>query len=80
MRRIIVPALLVLALSVPAGVALTGTATANPAPAAGSAAEQGRFFPSVIPLPNGWQPEGIATGRGTSFYVGSLREIGRAHV
>ena len=29
-------------------------------------------FPEVIALPDGWQPEGIATGRGTSFYVGSL--------
>jgi sugar lactone lactonase YvrE len=28
----------------------------------------------VISLPDGWQPEGIATGRGTSFYVGSLRD------
>ena len=29
-------------------------------------------FPSTIDLPNGWRPEGIANGRGTSFYVGSL--------
>ena len=29
-------------------------------------------FPAVIPLPNGFQPEGIATGRGTTFYVGSI--------
>jgi sugar lactone lactonase YvrE len=29
-------------------------------------------FPSTIPLPNGWQPEGIAAGRGTTFYVGSI--------
>jgi len=29
-------------------------------------------FPEVIPLPNGFQPEGIATGRGTTFYVGSI--------
>jgi sugar lactone lactonase YvrE len=29
-------------------------------------------FPAVIPLPDGWQPEGIATGRGTTFYVGSI--------
>ncbi len=29
-------------------------------------------FPSVIPLPNGWQPEGIAVGRGANFYVGSI--------
>lgn len=32
----------------------------------------GEPFPSVIALPDGFQPEGIATGRGTSFYVGSL--------
>jgi sugar lactone lactonase YvrE len=29
-------------------------------------------FPEVIALPNGFRPEGIAIGRGTSFYVGSL--------
>ncbi len=29
-------------------------------------------FPETIPLPNGWQPEGIAIGRGTTFYVGSI--------
>lgn len=29
-------------------------------------------FPDNIPLPNGWQPEGIAVGRGTIFYAGSL--------
>jgi sugar lactone lactonase YvrE len=29
-------------------------------------------FPEVIPLPNGWQPEGIAIGNGTTFYVGSI--------
>jgi outer membrane protein assembly factor BamB len=29
-------------------------------------------FPKTIPLPNGWQPEGIAIGRGTTFYVGSI--------
>lgn len=28
--------------------------------------------PGVIPLPDGFQPEGIATGRGASFYVGSI--------
>jgi sugar lactone lactonase YvrE len=28
--------------------------------------------PDVIALPNGFQPEGIATGRGSSFYVGSI--------
>lgn len=29
-------------------------------------------FPAVINLPNGWQPEGIATGRGPVIYAGSL--------
>jgi sugar lactone lactonase YvrE len=29
-------------------------------------------FPEVIPIPNGFQPEGIATGRGATFYVGSI--------
>ena len=29
-------------------------------------------FPGVISLPDGFQPEGIAIGRGTTFYVGSL--------
>src|SRR5215211_2633745 len=29
-------------------------------------------FPDVIPLPNGFQPEGIASGEGTTFYVGSI--------
>jgi sugar lactone lactonase YvrE len=30
-------------------------------------------FPEVISLPNGWRPEGIATGNGSAFYVGSLQ-------
>jgi sugar lactone lactonase YvrE len=29
-------------------------------------------FPEVISLPDGFQPEGIATGYGTTFYVGSI--------
>jgi outer membrane protein assembly factor BamB len=29
-------------------------------------------FPDTISLPNGWQPEGIAVGDGTSFYAGSI--------
>jgi len=29
-------------------------------------------FPQVINLPNGFQPEGIAVGSGTTFYVGSI--------
>ena len=37
------------------------------APAAG-------VFPEVISLPDDFQPEGIAIGRGTSFYAGSLAD------
>jgi sugar lactone lactonase YvrE len=29
-------------------------------------------FPPVFNVPDGWQPEGIAVGRGNNFYVGSL--------
>jgi sugar lactone lactonase YvrE len=29
-------------------------------------------LPETIPLPNGWQPEGIAIGKGSTFYVGSI--------
>lgn len=29
-------------------------------------------FPDVIPLPNGFNPEGIAVGNGDTFYVGSI--------
>jgi hypothetical protein len=36
------------------------------------AAAQTQSFPPRIDLPNGWQPEGITTGRGTTVYVGSL--------
>ncbi|MGH3885755.1 MAG: SMP-30/gluconolactonase/LRE family protein [Pseudonocardiaceae bacterium] len=30
--------------------------------------------PPMIGLPDGFRPEGIATGQGTSFYVGSMRD------
>jgi sugar lactone lactonase YvrE len=36
------------------------------------AAAPAKPFPDVIPLPNGFQPEGIASGTGTIFYVGSI--------
>jgi len=29
-------------------------------------------FPNIVPLPTGFQPEGIATGRGSEFFVGSF--------
>lgn len=31
-----------------------------------------KHFPELIPLPDGFQPEGIAAGKGTTFYVGSI--------
>jgi sugar lactone lactonase YvrE len=46
---------------------LVMAATALPAGA-------GTPFPDEIDLPEGYFPEGIATGRGTSFYVGSLAD------
>ena len=36
------------------------------------AAAPAKAFPDVIPLPEGFQPEGIATGKGHTFYVGSI--------
>jgi sugar lactone lactonase YvrE len=45
--------------------AMTATAVAGPRP-----------FPDEIPLPDGFAPEGIATGRGTTFYTGSLSGAG----
>ena len=36
------------------------------------AAAPAKAFPDVIPLPDGFQPEGIAVGRGHTFYVGSI--------
>jgi hypothetical protein len=36
-----------------------------------SASASARQYPETIPLPNGWQPEGIATGFGNQFFAGS---------
>ena len=37
----------------------------------GAAPAHAEEFPAVIPLPNGFEPEGIAMGRGATAYVGS---------
>jgi sugar lactone lactonase YvrE len=55
-RRLLVPLVLL----------LLGTVLVTPATAGAST------FPDTIRLPDGWQPEGIASGRGTSLYVGSI--------
>jgi sugar lactone lactonase YvrE len=36
------------------------------------AAVPAQAFPEVLPLPEGFQPEGIASGKGTTFFVGSI--------
>jgi hypothetical protein len=41
---------------------------ATPSPATDS----DESFPDLLALPDGFQPEGITTGRGTTFFVGSL--------
>ena len=61
MRRFALVAMVGLSLAVGAIAAPTAAAAAPPRP-----------FPEVISLPNGFQPEGIAIGRGLSFYTGSL--------
>ena len=35
-------------------------------------AAPGQAFPKILPLPDGFAPEGVAVGRGNTFYVGSL--------
>lgn len=48
-------------------VAIAAIAVLSGAAGAGAAA-----FPDRIDLPDGWQPEGIATGRGHELFVGSI--------
>jgi sugar lactone lactonase YvrE len=44
-------------------IALIAAAPAGPFPAGA--------FPAVVPLPDGFQPEGVAVGRGSEFFAGS---------
>src|SRR5438270_5361539 len=52
--------------------ALTMLSVGAVAVAGPGAAQAGHPLPASIALPNGFQPEGLTIGRGTSFYVGSL--------
>ncbi len=61
MRKIVVLIVTLLTL------AMTGSAVAQSL-AAGAAP----VFPKIVPLPNGFQPEGIVVGNGTDLYAGSL--------
>ncbi len=51
-------------------ITLWGSACSAPSRAVGPE----RVPPPVITLPDGFQPEGITTGQGTSFSVGSMRD------
>jgi sugar lactone lactonase YvrE len=57
--------------SLTAGIVLTAALATGLVPGPGALADQ-QNFPARIDLPNGWRPEGITAGRGTSLYVGSL--------
>jgi hypothetical protein len=41
-----------------------------------TASASARQYPETIPLPNGWAPEGIATGFGNQFFAGSRNSGG----
>lgn len=51
--------------------AAAGQTPAAAQSASGPPAATATVFPSFIPLPNGFSPEGITVGRGGSFYVAS---------
>jgi hypothetical protein len=53
------------------GVTSAGATGAREAGVAAPARTAGQLFPKIISLPNGFAPEGIALGRGGSFFVGS---------
>jgi hypothetical protein len=53
-------------------VALTGLIVGGATPAAQAHGSGHHWFPHVIDLPDGFMPEGITTGRGTTVYAGSL--------
>ena len=55
----------------PALLAVVVAASLVAVPSATSTAAAGRPFPAVVQLPDDFAPEGIAGGRGTTFYAGS---------
>lgn len=64
LRRI--RSIVILALAILASLTLMAT------PVAAHPGHGGPKFPPRIDLPNGWAPEGVTAGRGTTIYVGSL--------
>jgi sugar lactone lactonase YvrE len=51
---------------------LAGMAWTGSGPASAETQDSAATFPDVLPLPNGFQPEGIVTGRGSDFFVVSV--------
>jgi sugar lactone lactonase YvrE len=81
MRRLVPATVLALGATILTGGSAAGVAAAAPgalaarpvaASSAAAATSTLRLFPHIISLPDGFQPEGITTGRGTSFYDGSV--------
>lgn len=87
--RISTPLAITLAVTLGLGTAgfVAGCTSENPVTTAQTAAatsdapqertlleNSGRAFPGLIPLPNGFAPEGIAVGNGKVFFVGSLAD------
>ncbi len=66
-RRTAVGAALALTLLSGSAVAAAPVASAYP-----GAAEHHRCAPASVPLPDGFRPEGITSGPGTTFYAGSV--------
>src|SRR6266540_5200249 len=52
--------------------ALIALSSCVKSPATNPPSETRASFAEVISLPNNFQPEGIAAGEGTTFYVGSI--------
>ena len=55
-------------------VPLAGMAWIGSSPASADPRKVDAAFPDVLPLPDGFQPEGIVTGRGSDFFVGSVAD------
>jgi sugar lactone lactonase YvrE len=74
MRRLVPATVLALGAAIVFGGSATGVAVAAPptsTAATGHGAAAHQLFPKIIPVPNGFAPEGIAVGRNGQFYVGS---------
>lgn len=74
MHRLLVHATTAVALAVPAGAALPAEAATAADRGTAHGTKTHAAFPTSFPLPNGFRPEGIATGPGPVAYFGSLAD------